>query len=54
MLGGCFFEFDFEGLLSLDMNGLKIVMGSGDPKQAKLAKAIAPVRANGKRGASPG
>jgi len=35
------------GLLSLDMNGLKIVMGSGDPKQAKLAKAIAPVRANG-------
>jgi len=35
------------GLLSLDMNGLKIVIGSGDEKQAKLARAIAPVRKNG-------
>jgi hypothetical protein len=29
------------------MNGLKIVIGSGDEKQAKLARAIAPVRKNG-------
>lgn len=35
------------GLMSLDMNGLKIVMGSGDEKQAKLASRIAPIRQNG-------
>jgi len=29
------------------MNGLKIVMGSGDPKQAAFAAKILPVRANG-------
>ena len=33
--------------MSLDMNGLKIVMGSGDEKQAALAATIAPIRANG-------
>lgn len=35
------------GLLSLDMNGLRIVIGSGNEAQAKLARAIAPVRENG-------
>jgi metal transporter CNNM len=33
--------------MSLDMNGLKIVIGSGDEENAKYASAISPIRAKG-------
>ncbi|GMI42670.1 hypothetical protein TrCOL_g2899 [Triparma columacea] len=35
------------GLMGLDMTGLEIVMGGSDPKAAKNAKKIRPIRKNG-------
>lgn len=46
MLSGLFSGLTL-GLLSLDMNGLKIIIDSDDEKEAKLARTIEPVRKNG-------
>ena len=46
MLSGLFSGLTL-GLLSLDMNGLKIIIESNDAKEAALARTIEPVRKNG-------
>ena len=46
MLSGLFSGLTL-GLLSLDMNGLKIIIESNDAKEAALARTIEPIRKNG-------